>query len=70
MVSGADQDASSTDVALNVDGEAVIAYLDRTFDALSPTCTVWAVRSPAPPDAPPDPPLVAPPVKLLPRFTG
>ena len=64
-----EQDSSSAEVAIGADGDAVVAYLDRTFDALSPTSTVWTVRSPAPP-VPPSEPSIAPPVKLLPRFTG
>jgi hypothetical protein len=68
-VSGPDQDSSSADAAIDAHGDAVVAYLDRTFDGLSPTSRAWTVRSPAPTVAPSAPP-AAPRVELVPRFTG
>ncbi len=69
-VSRTDQDSSSADIAIDDTGDAVVSYHDRFFDALDPTSTVWAVRSPAPPAPPDDDPPITPPVRLLPRFTG
>jgi hypothetical protein len=64
IVSLPDQFGNTPEVALSDDGDAVVSYLDN--DSVDQSYAAWAVRSPAPAMAPP----VAPPVMLLPRFTG